>query len=280
MAKYQRLRARLEALDLARPEQMHIPELAPAAWLELAHEPAYVASVLAGSLDEAAERRLGLPMTAALAARSRASVGGTVLTARLALEHGIACNLAGGSHHAHAGFGSGFCVMNDVAVASLVLLEEGLVERVLVLDLDVHQGDGTASILAGDPRVTTVSVHCRTNFPTRKARSDLDLALDPGMTDGPYLGLTRRLVPQLLASHRPCIVVYVAGVDPHERDKLGRLELSDRGLLERERFVLGSCRAAGIPVACVMGGGYGTDVDEVVERHTLLHRAASELPIV
>ena len=187
MPKFARLLACLRETGLLLPTQEFVPEPAPRGWLELAHDSGYVAGVLEQRLDAAAIRRLGLPLSPVLALRSRCAVAGTVLTARLALEHGIACNTAGGSHHAFAGFGSGFCVFNDVAVAARLLLAEGVIGRALVIDLDVHQGDGTAAILADDPRVFTLSVHCRANFPARKQQSDLDVALDAGVGDADYL---------------------------------------------------------------------------------------------
>jgi acetoin utilization deacetylase AcuC-like enzyme len=229
------------------------------------------------TLDAAAVRRIGLPITREVARRARAATAGTVLTARLALEHGLACNTAGGSHHAFAGHGSGFCVFNDVAVAARVLLAEGLVERLLVVDLDVHQGDGTAAIFQNDPRVATFSMHCRTNFPLHKQRSDLDLALDAGLEDDAYLRLLAAHLPGLLEDVRPDLAFYNAGVDPHARDRLGRLALTEQGLEQRERFVLESCLKAGVPVAGVVGGGYAADVDELARLHAILPRVASEL---
>jgi acetoin utilization deacetylase AcuC-like enzyme len=236
-----------------------------------------VEAVLSQSLDLAAARRIGLPITREVATRSRAANGGTVLTARLALAHGIACNTAGGSHHAFAAYGSGFCVFNDVAVAARVLLEEALVERVLVIDLDVHQGDGTAAIFLDDPRVFTFSVHCRTNFPLHKQESDLDLALDAGLEDEPYLALLAERLPGLLEDVRPHLVFYNAGVDPHVDDRLGRLALTGQGLRRRERLVLETCLKAGVPVAGVVGGGYATDLDQLARLHAILPEVAGEL---
>ena len=278
MPKFARLLACLRETGLLRPSQEFVPEPAPRGWLELAHAGSYVSAILEGRLDPAAERRLGLPLSPALALRARCAVAGTVLTARLALEHGLACNTAGGSHHAFAGFGSGFCVFNDVAVAAALLLAEGSVGRVLVVDLDVHQGDGTAAIFAGEPRVVTFSVHCRANFPARKQQSDLDLALDAGTGDADYLATVDGLLPALLDRVRPDLVFYNAGVDPHVDDRLGRLALSDAGLAERERLVLAACRARGVPVACVVGGGYAEDLDRLARRHALLHEAILALP--
>jgi acetoin utilization deacetylase AcuC-like enzyme len=277
MAKYGRLMSHLLEDNVVVPAQIHRPELAPAAWLEQAHTPAYVEAVLGLHLDAAAERRLGLPVTPAVVRRARAATGGTILTARLALEYGLACNTAGGSHHAFADHGSGFCVLNDVAIAARVLLAEGRIEQVLVIDLDVHQGDGTAAICADDPRIHTFSMHCRTNFPLRKQTSDLDVALEAELADEAYLALLAGHLPALLEEVRPDLVFFNAGVDPHEDDRLGRLALTERGLWRRERLVLETCLGAGVPVAGVIGGGYAPDLGQLVRLHSILHRVASEL---
>ena len=277
MGKFGALMAYLLAQRVVAPAQVQVPELAPPEWLTLAHAPAYVDAVLSQSLDAAAVRRIGLPVTAAVARRARAASAGTVLTARLALEHGLACNTAGGSHHAFAAYGSGFCLFNDVGVAARVLLAEGLAERILVVDLDVHQGDGTAAIFLDEPRVFTFSMHCRTNFPLRKQTSDLDLALDAGLEDEPYLALIAEHLPGLLEDVRPDLVFYNAGVDPHVDDQLGRLALSERGLWRRERLVLDTCVHAGVPVAGVIGGGYAADLDQLARLHAILPQVASEL---
>ena len=278
MPKFARLLACLRETGLLLPAQEFVPQPAPRSWLETAHSVDYVAGVLEQRLDEAAVRRLGLPMSPVLAMRSRCAVAGTVLTARLALEHGIACNTAGGSHHAFSGFGAGFCVFNDVAVASRLLLAEGAVRRILVVDLDVHQGDGTAAMLAEEPRAFTLSVHCRSNFPARKQQSDLDVALDAEVGDADYLELIDRLLPALLDRVRPELVFYNAGVDPHREDRLGRLALTDAGLAKRERLVLEAVRSRGLPLACVVGGGYADDLDVLARRHALLHEAIAALP--
>jgi acetoin utilization deacetylase AcuC-like enzyme len=199
-----------------------------------------------------------------------------LLAARLALEHGIACNTAGGSHHAQADTGAGFCVFNDVAVAARRLLAEGKVGQVLVVDLDVHQGDGTARIFENDASVFTFSMHAEKNFPARKAASDLDIDLADGTGDEAYLGKLEEILPDLLARVAPDLVFFNAGVDPHADDKLGRLSLSDEGLARREAFVLGSCLERSIPVTGVIGGGYDADIDRLAHRHALLHRAARE----
>jgi acetoin utilization deacetylase AcuC-like enzyme len=278
MRKYAALMAYLTGTGLALPAQIAEPRPAPPVWLALVHAPSYVSAVLEQRLDPEAERRLGLPLSAELAMRSRAATAGTVLAARLALEHGIACNTAGGSHHAFAEGGAGFCVFNDVAVAASLLLAEGSVHRVLVIDLDVHQGDGTAAVFDGDPRVVTFSVHCRTNFPARKRQSDVDIALDPGTTDDDYLTALDRVLAPLLDRVQPDLAFLNAGVDPHVDDRLGRLALSDAGLAERERLVLGACRARGVALACVVGGGYAPTVESLVARHAILFEAVRALP--
>jgi acetoin utilization deacetylase AcuC-like enzyme len=277
MGKFGRLMAHLLEQRIVAPEQVRVPDLAPPEWLALAHAPDYVNAALGQSLSEAAVRRIGLPITAAVTTRSRAANGGTVLTARLALEHGLACNTAGGSHHAFGAYGSGFCVFNDVTVAARVRLREGVVERVMVVDLDVHQGDGTAAIFLDDPQVFTLSMHCRTNFPLHKQRSDLDLALEAGLEDEPYLALIAEHLPGLFDEVRPDLVFYNAGVDPHVDDRLGRLALTEGGLWRRERLVLETCLKAGVAVAGVVGGGYAADLDQLARLHAILPQVAAQL---
>jgi acetoin utilization deacetylase AcuC-like enzyme len=275
MQKFAGLLAYLRRCDLARVDQLHRPLPAPRRWLELVHERPYHEGFCRGSLSPADQRRIGLPATTPLVRRTWLSVGGTVLTARLALERGLSCHLAGGTHHAFAGHGSGFCIFNDCAVAARVLLAEGRVRRLMVVDLDVHQGDGTAAIFARDDRVFTFSVHAAGNFPLRKGSSDLDLALPDGMEDEDYRRAVGDRLPGLLEQHRPDLVLYNAGVDPHRCDRLGRLCLSDAGLLHRDRLVLDACLRRRIPVATVIGGGYDA-LPALVERHALVVRAASE----
>ena len=218
MAKYGRLITHLLENDLVTPAQLHRPELAPVAWLEQAHTPAYVDAALGLTLEPMAQRRIGLPITAEVVRRSRAASAGTVLTARLALQHGLACNTAGGSHHAFADHGAGFCIFNDVAIAAALLLDESRIERALVVDLDVHQGAGTAAIFAADRRIHTFSMHCAINFPLHKQASDLDVALDAGLEDDAYLALLADYLPGLLEEVRPDLVFFNAGVDPHLDD--------------------------------------------------------------
>ncbi|MEM9439138.1 MAG: histone deacetylase [Pseudomonadota bacterium] len=277
MDKFRLVMRRLLDDGVVTTAQCHRPEPAPRRWLERVHAKDYVNAIFEQTLSPEAVRRIGLPMNQAIIARSVAANGGTVLTARLALEHGLACNTAGGSHHAFAEEGSGFCIFNDVAVAVSLLLDEGRIQRALVVDLDVHQGDGTAKIFEANDDVVTFSMHCRTNFPARKQTSSLDIALEPGTDDPLYLRRLEEALPTLLSMHRPDLVVFNAGVDPHHEDKLGRLDLTDQGLEQRERFVLETCRAQGIPVACVMGGGYTPDPMRLAYLHTIVHRVASEI---
>ena len=275
MAKFRLLQQLLLERDLARPEQFVQQLPAPRRWLELVHEPRYHRAFARGTLTHQEQRRIGLPATTPLVQRTWLAVGGTVLTARLALEHGLACHLAGGTHHAYPDRGSGFCIFNDCAVAAQVLLNEARVQQLMVIDLDVHQGDATAAIFASEPRVFTVSVHCQSNFPLRKQNSDVDLPLDDGIQDDDYLIAIGDLIPNLLDQVQPDLVLYNAGVDPHRGDRLGKLCLSSGGLLNRDRLVLDACLRRSIPVATVIGGGYD-DLDPLVQRHALVFRAAKE----
>ena len=277
MAKFGRLFDVLTADGLAVPETVLRPGLVSRRILGLVHDSDYVEAVLSQTLDRAAERRIGVPVTEAMAKRSRRAVAGSILTARAALKVGIACNTAGGSHHAFPGHGAGFCIFNDVAVAARAMQREGLARQVLVIDLDVHQGDGTAAALAGDASIFTFSVHCGVNYPARKQSSDLDVELDPETGDDAYLAILDSHLPRLLDRLNPDLAIYVAGVDTHGGDRLGKLALTDRGLEERERFVLACCAARRVPVATVLGGGYSDDVDLLARRHALVFRAAADM---
>lgn len=276
MNKFARLAEVLQEDGLVCPEGFRAPGPAPAEWLALAHDRAYVDQVFSGAVPARIAREIGLPITEQVAMRARCAVAGTVLTAMLALEHGIACNTAGGSHHARKSHGAGFCVFNDVAVAIRVLQADGTIDRALVIDLDVHQGDGTAEIFAGDPTVFTFSMHAARNYPVRKVPSSLDIALPDRTGDEVYLSALGEALPDILKRFRPDIVFFNAGVDPHEDDRLGRLSLSDQGLEARDRFVVRTVRNAGYPLAGVIGGGYLSDIDRLARRHAMLHRVASD----
>jgi acetoin utilization deacetylase AcuC-like enzyme len=247
--------------------ELHRPEPMPRAWIEAVHDPDYVAQVLSCTVPREKERRIGFPINAYTARRAQLSPGGTWLAARLALVHGFAANGAGGSHHALHDTGAGYCVFNDLAIAAHRLIAERTVARILIVDLDVHQGDGTAALTAGRDDIFTFSIHAEKNFPTRKARSDLDIGLDDGTGDKAYLDILRHHLPALVSGQCPDLILYQAGVDPHADDRLGRLALTDAGLESRDRFVMRTAREAGVPLASVLGGGYGTDRMAVARRH-------------
>lgn len=242
-----------------------------------AHAPAYVDAVLTQTVDPKLARRIGFPVTELVAERSRLAVGGTLMTAGLALDHGLAANTAGGSHHADRHGGAGFCVFNDVAVAAFDLLATQRTRRILVVDCDVHQGDGTARIFAADPRVFTLSIHCEANWPRDKPPSDLDIGLPKGAGDDAYLDALGPALHQAIDRSRPDLVFYNAGVDPHAEDRLGLLALSDEGLRARDEMAGETCRSKGLPLAAVLGGGYGTDSHVVARRHLILFETLARL---
>jgi acetoin utilization deacetylase AcuC-like enzyme len=277
MPKFQKLYELLLTEEVAHIEQFHTPTRPYSELIELVHAPDYVQGYCEGTLDAKAQRRIGLPWSLALANRTCVAVGGTILTAQLALSHGLACNTAGGTHHAFPSYGSGFCIFNDLAIACRVLQQQRLVKKILIVDLDVHQGDGTAFIFQNDDSVFTFSMHCEVNFPGTKQKSDLDVPLPVGMEDDAYLQTLAKYLPDLLSDIKPDLVFYDAGVDPHIGDRLGKLALTDTGLFRREMQVLSTCVSAGYPVACVIGGGYADDMKSLVWRHSLVHRAASQV---
>lgn len=275
MSKYSRLR---EFLTGDTGLELLVPSAATDDELLRVHTPAYLEQVVSGGLPREGVRRIGFPWSPGLVERSRRSVGGTIGAARAALDTGRGANLAGGTHHAFADRGEGFCVFNDVAVATRVLQAGGRVRRVAVLDLDVHQGNGTAAIFRRDPSVRTISVHGASNYPFRKEESDLDLPLPDGTRDEVYLGAVDQGLAEV-ERHTPDLLFYVAGADAYENDKLGRLAVSPEGLAERDRRVYAAADSLGVPVAVVMAGGYAADVDRIVEIHAhTVREAARTLP--
>lgn len=279
MGKYELLRQRLAAelpqLRLVLAEPASDGELA------LVHTPDYIDAVAHGGLSQAAQREIGFPWSDGMVERARRSVGATVSAARTALQQGVAANLAGGTHHAYAGKGSGFCVFNDVAVAARLLQAEAARVRrgpfqVAVIDLDVHQGNGTAHIFRDDPTVFTFSMHGAKNFPFRKESSDLDIELPDGCGDDDYLAQLQTGLQQLQARCQPELIFYLAGADPHEGDRLGRLQLSFAGLQMRDRMVLQWAGGQRIPVAMAMAGGYGKDMADTVQVQINTFTAAFE----
>jgi acetoin utilization deacetylase AcuC-like enzyme len=302
MAKYRLLRERLVAEGVLDARDLHVPE--PAGWdqLRMVHDADYVEAVAGGTLTPEAQRRIGFPWSAMMVERSRRSVGATIAAAREvttaafaatrevsraaragqarvapgteARSAKVAANLAGGTHHAFRDRGEGYCVFNDVAVAATLLLREGAVTRVAVVDCDVHQGNGTAAIFRDQPAVFTFSLHGARNFPFRKETSDLDVVFDDGTGDDEYLAALEAHLPAVLESHDPGVVFYLAGADPYEGDRLGRLKLTIGGLQRRDRMVFDACRVRDLPVVVVMSGGYASDVDAIVTIHTNTIREA------
>jgi acetoin utilization deacetylase AcuC-like enzyme len=270
MPKYRLLKERVAA-DLPNIQLQEAPPASDGE-LALAHDPVYVTAVAEGLLSAAAQREIGFPWSLRMAERARRSVGATIAAARTALAEGVSANLAGGTHHASADKGSGYCVFNDVAVAARLMQAEWhrshrALLRVLVIDLDVHQGNGTAAIFADDPTVFTFSVHGARNFPFRKVASDLDIELPDGCADAEYLAALDHGLAEVWrrhAAHPPGLVFYLAGADPHENDRLGRLKVSAEGLAERDRRVLAALRQRRLPVSLSMAGGYGRDIHETV----------------
>ncbi|MDJ0694940.1 histone deacetylase [Mastigocoleus sp. MO_188.B34] len=277
MSKFGKLYELLLNDGVAHQKQFYSPERPTKELIELIHIPDYVEAYYQGTLNPKVQRRIGLPWSPEIVNRTCTAVGGTILTAKLALRHGLACNTAGGTHHAFPDYGSGFCIFNDLAIAPRVLQKLGLVSKVLIVDLDVHQGDGTAFIFQNDDSIFTFSMHCQINFPSTKQQSDLDIPLEVGMEDDDYLQTLANYLPELLSQVKPDLVLYDAGVDPHIGDRLGKLALTDGGIFRREMQVLSTCVGAGYPVACVIGGGYADDMKSLVWRHSLLHRAATEV---
>jgi len=274
MPKYALLRARVRAMA---PASLREPPAADDAALGRAHERRYGDAVVEGRLDAAQERRIGFPWTEAMVERSRRSAGATLAACRSALDCGFGVNLAGGTHHAHRDFGAGFCVFNDTVVAARAVQAERGVERVLVIDLDVHHGDGTAAIVADDPTIFTLSIHGRRNFPFRKAASDLDVELDDGTGDAAYLAALRAALDVAFGRCRADLAIYLAGADPYMHDRYGRLSLTKQGLAARDRVVLDALSSRQIPVAVAMAGGYADRVDDVVDIHAATVAAVLDL---
>ncbi len=290
--KYVLLRRWVVEAGLVAPEDLLVPDPVTDEQILRAHDEAYLHRLEAGQLTPLEVRRIGLPWSPELVQRARYSTGGTVAAARAALVDGIAVNLAGGTHHASFDRGQGYCLLNDSVIAARAMQAEGRARRVVVLDCDVHQGNGTAAITAGDPTISTFSIHSQQNFPLHKERSDLDIGLEDGVGDAVYLealqdGLERAVQgaasPAVQGAASPAagqagadLAIYLAGADPHEGDTLGRLALTKAGLAERDRLVLARCREMGLPVVTVMAGGYGRHVEDTVEIHLQTVRIAGE----
>jgi acetoin utilization deacetylase AcuC-like enzyme len=278
MAKYARLREMVVAEGIIAPEDLRVPGAATREDLLLVHTPRYVDAVIDGALDAREQRRIGFPWSPAMAERARRSVGATLAATRQALEDGISANLAGGTHHSFPDHGEGYCVFNDVAVAARAAQRDYGISRILVIDLDVHQGNGTARIFAGDPSTFTLSMHAAGNFPFRKESSDLDVELPDGTGDEAYHAALDRALDTAFARADPALVFYVAGADPYKDDRLGKLDLTITGLRDRDRKVLERVRGfggSGIPCVVTMAGGYCPDVDTIASIHANTLREAA-----
>lgn len=267
ITKYSLLRQMVVEKKLVPPGHLRVSAAATDEQLLLAHTPDYLHKLKHGLLTEAEVRRIGLPWTPALLERSRRSVGSTIAAAHAALTHGIGISLAGGTHHACADHGQGFCVLNDAVVAIRVLQQENLIRQAVVLDCDVHQGNGTAVLTRHDPTIFTFSIHGEKNFPFRKEPSDLDIGLSDGTTDEDYLAALQKGLTETFQRTQPDLAIYLAGADPHRDDRLGRLSLTMEGLAARDHMVLRACQERGIPVAITMAGGYGKRIEDTVAIH-------------
>ena len=277
IAKYALLRDAVMASGLVAAGNLHEPERASIESLRLVHTERYVQAVVSGALTDGEQRRIGLPWSQSLVERSFRAVGGTCEAAAAALHRGLTMNLAGGTHHAFPDHGEGFCVFNDVAVAIRALQRDGRIRHAAVIDLDVHQGNGTHAIFAGDRSVFTFSMHGGRNYPFHKVAGSLDVELPDGTGDDDYLGALADALPRVLSTAAPDLAIYLAGADSHEGDRLGRLCLTFDGLARRDVMVLDACREVGIPVAITIAGGYGRNIEDSVRVHLNTVRIASEL---
>ncbi len=277
MVKYSMLHERISEMGNSFANELLAPRAVTDEEILRAHTPAYLDRVVDGTISAKEMRRIGFPWTELMVERSRRASGGTLDACRAALEDGLAANLAGGTHHAFAHRGEGYCIFNDSVIAARALQAEGLVQNVVVIDTDVHQGNGTAAILEDDDSIFTFSIHGEKNFPFHKERSDLDLPLPDGANDGEFLDALQKGLEKSLDTAEANMAIYLAGADPFVGDKLGRLSVSKEGLAERDRMVLETCRGGGLPVVATMAGGYAKEVEDTVDIHLQTVRCASEL---
>ena len=266
-SKYGLLRKRIVESDICRHVDLQIPRPASDAEILRAHDPVYIHRLQHGELSDKEVRRVGLPWSAEIVRRARYSSGGTIEACRAALRDGIAVNLGGGTHHAFSDHGQGYCWLNDCVIAARAIQAEGLVRNILIVDCDVHQGNGTAAIAENDPTIFTFSIHGKNNFPFQKTKSDLDIALDDGAGDPVYLEALAKGLREAMDAAGADLVIYLAGADPYEDDRFSRIALTKKGLAERDRFVFQKCREAGLPVVVTMAGGYARNVEDTVDIH-------------
>ena len=277
MQKFALLEEELRRSGVLTEQNLFVPSPLSLTTLMRAHAADYVQAFVRGEMNDKAMREIGLPWSDWLVERTLRAVSGTLLTADLALKYGMAAHLAGGTHHAHKDYGTGFCIFNDQAVAAIHLIESGKAKKVLVLDCDVHQGDGTASMCASYDQIETVSWHCEENYPAIKQAAGINIQIPKGCDDAGYLMILERDLPALLDEISPDFVFYDAGVDVHKEDRLGYLNLTDEGIVQRDHYLIGECLKRKIPLASVIGGGYDKDQSKVAWRHSLLHKTMAAL---
>ncbi|MCB5161371.1 histone deacetylase [Marinomonas algarum] len=277
MRKFGLLAKTLSELGILTPENTYSPSPLSLTTLMAAHDKEYVRRFIRGQLTQQEEKNIGLPWSEWLVERTLRAVSGTILTSDLALTHGLACHLAGGTHHAGPGYGAGFCIFNDLAVAALALVNSGKAKKVLILDCDVHQGDGTVAFFQDRKDIIPISWHCEENYPAIKQAGGINIAIPKGAADDEYLAIIHDTLPSLLAEHQADFIFYDAGVDVHRDDRLGYVNLTDAGVLARDKYVIETCLALGLPTACVIGGGYDRQEENVAWRHSLLHQAAHQV---
>ena len=277
MLKYELLPQQLLLEGIAEEEDFFEPEIADLPAIYAVHEKHYVQDVLNLTLDPKAVRKIGFPLSAELMEREMRIAQGTILGCERALQTGVAFNIAGGTHHAFTNRGEGFCMFNDQAIGAKYLLEKKLASKILIIDLDVHQGNGTAEIFQNNPHVFTFSVHGKTNYPFKKEQSDLDIPLVTGTGDGEYLAIINEFVPKLIEKEKPDFIFYLSGVDILETDKLGNLNCSLEACKKRDEIVFSNCKEFEIPVQCSMGGGYSPEIKTIINAHTNTYRVAADI---
>ena len=257
-------------------KKFHKPYPCSEETLKRVHSESYIKHIKNKTLDKESEKKIGFPIVDSVVKRSLIATGGTVLTAKLAINDGLACNTAGGSHHAKSDQGAGFCVFNDVAVAARYLQNKGYAKKILILDLDVHQGNGTADIFKNDNAVFTFSMHCKSNYPAKKSISDLDVELKDNLEDKEYLVTLKKYINYLNQENFD-FVFYIAGVDIHHQDRLGKLKISDEGIKSRDQIVINNFYQKRVPLCGVLGGGYNEDINKLIELHSILHKSCAEI---
>ena len=277
MEKYDLLPQQLIYEGTCDKENFFVPEIPNNKYFFMVHDPDYVSDLMNITLNQKAARKIGFPLSEDLIAREMIIADGTIKASEFAIKYGIAMNIAGGTHHAFTNKGEGFCMLNDQAIGARYLQEKNFANKILIVDLDVHQGNGTAEIFQNDASVFTFSMHGKSNYPFHKEKSDLDIPLENGTDDHTYLSILKEVLPKLITTEQPDFIYYLCGVDVIQTDKLGKLSLTIEGCKERDRFVLQTCKDFSIPVMCSMGGGYSPDIKIIIESHANTFRLAQEI---